>query len=53
MWSYYMPIISKQDIAESDGGNQSPLHQLNESQERVFEKVISLNEKEYDQLEHH
>ena len=51
MWSYYMPIISKQDIAESDGGISTSLIQLTETQERVFEKLISQKTKEFEQLE--
>ena len=51
MWSYYIPIISKQDIAESYGGLSQSLLQLNEAQEHVFEKMISLNTKAYDDLD--
>ena len=40
MWTYYLPIISKQDIAESFGGLSQNLLQLNEVQEAVFEKII-------------
>ena len=41
MWSYYLPIISKQDIAESYGGLSKSLCQLNDVQEKVFEKMIA------------
>ena len=51
MWSYYMPIISKQDIAESDGGISTSLIQLTETQERVFEKMISQKKNEFEQLD--
>ena len=51
MWSYYLPIISKQDISESYGGLSQTLHQLNDVQERVFEKVISTNPHAYDELQ--
>ena len=46
-----MPIISKQDISESYGGLSQTLHQLNDVQERVFEKVISTNPHAYDELQ--
>lgn len=41
MWNYYMPIISKEEIAESYGGFSSKYRQLNEAQEQIFEKMIS------------
>ena len=41
MWNYYMPIISKSEIAESYGGLSSKYRQLNETQEAIFQKMIS------------
>ncbi len=30
MWNYYMPIISREEIASSFGGNSSKFKQLND-----------------------
>ena len=51
MWSYYLPIISKQDIAESYGGLSKSLCQLNDVQEKVFEKMIATEQRAFKNLE--
>ena len=51
MWTYYMPIFSKQDISESYSETSNHLKQLNEAQENIFKRIISQDSYSYETLE--
>jgi hypothetical protein len=50
-WNYFIPTITRDEIEESMPGSSQTKHQINQQQERALEKIISLNQEDFNYMD--